>query len=148
MKFSFQKFIFYIGCGKCQIIKKLFQFFPHLQCVCMRDYLALCYKAFSLLFMNVHNKLESLSLPQTFPASTDCDQALAYLCESPFRCSTLGQALGLAGNWTNLEGLTTDKLSSLLFNGPIKFCSKWARCYETFSDRNLRTFVISQSVCP
>ncbi len=62
------------------------------------------------------NKLECLSLTSFFqPSLMFAGNDRAFPIEAPFRCSTLGQAPGLAHkHQTMLERLATDKHSSLL----------------------------------
>ncbi len=64
----------------------------------------------------IKNLRTNLCPQQAFPASSlVCDKAGAYPSEAPFKCSTLGQAPGLAHEHsTRLERLAKDKHSSLL----------------------------------
>ncbi len=67
-------------------------------------------------------------------------KAGAYPSESPFRCTTLGQVLGLAHKYeTKLERLARDKKSSLLRKFVIYNCKKFyniahrCQCHQTLS---------------
>ncbi len=75
-------------------------------------YLGQCYKTYYGRNLRMFVISQSVCLWQAFPV---CCNAGAYPIEEHFRCSTLGQALGLAHKQqTRLEKFARDKHSSLL----------------------------------